>query len=45
MLLQGMHEALQAHGVGQLGGQVGKQGISHHGSSYPQGFPHHNLHG
>ncbi len=45
MLVQGVHEALQAHGVGQFGGQVGEQGISHHGSSYPQGFPHHNLHG
>ena len=41
MLLQGMHEALQAHGVGQLGGR--RQAVRQPSwFQLPSGFGHHN---
>src|SRR3546814_2179049 len=42
VLVQGVHQTLQAHRVGQFGGQVGKQCVSHHGAGYPHGFSNHN---
>ncbi|CAM5267753.1 hypothetical protein SSTU70S_03806 [Stutzerimonas stutzeri] len=37
-LMQGVHQTLQTHCIGQFGDQIGEQRFFHHGFSDPQGF-------